>query len=62
VKVSFNFFEKLAVDLSLSLLAAPYLPHFQSVLCDLKFDGCPEIKALQNFISFQRQECNNQRF
>jgi hypothetical protein len=40
VKVSFNFFETLAVDLS--LLAASYLPHFQSVLSDLKFDGCPD--------------------
>jgi hypothetical protein len=33
-----NFFEKIALDLS--LVPASYLPHFESVLIDLKLNGC----------------------
>jgi len=38
VIVCFNFFEKIALDLS--LVPALYLPHFESVLSDLKLGGC----------------------
>ncbi len=38
VIVCFNVFQKLA--LNLSLVPTPYLPHFQSIVSDLKLDGC----------------------
>ncbi len=47
--------------LSVCLSPAPYLPHFQFVLSDLKPDDA-STRALQNLFVFQRQRCNDQRF
>jgi hypothetical protein len=46
----------------LSSFLAPYLPHFEFVLSDLKSDGCVPTRALQKLLSIQEAKIQYFKF